>query len=134
MGFAQLLYVSRSRLPAGTSPELLSLLEAAARSNKTLDLTGCLASCGGWFIQILEGPPDSIAVAMKRIESDTRHTDITVRLRRDVGTRSFPNWRMAHIEDGPEMAALGDPMKQPVVVLLSELMRIAESRGLKPAG
>jgi Sensors of blue-light using FAD len=130
MVFAQLLYVSRSLLPPGRSPDLLDILDSAARSNKALDLTGCLASCGHWFIQFLEGPPESIAVAMKRIEADARHTDITVRLRREVGARSFPRWHMAHIEDGPDMAALGDPMKQPVVVLLSELMRLAESRGL----
>lgn len=128
MGFAQLLYVSRSLMPPeGEAARLGTLLDSSRRSNEALGLTGCLASWNGCFIQIIEGPAESIAAAMVRIEADKRHTDITTRMRREIGTRSFPNWLMAHAPAGDAIIAMGDPMKLPAVVLLAELMRIAES-------
>jgi Sensors of blue-light using FAD len=127
VGFAQLLYVSRSRLSIDSeAAELAAILESARRSNESLGVTGCLAAWNGCFVQILEGSPDAIAVALRRIEADTRHSDIAVRLRREIGTRSFGHWRMAHAEADDAVRAMGDPMTLPVVVLLAELMRIAE--------
>jgi hypothetical protein len=132
MSFAQLLYVSRSLLPSdGDGAGLREILVSAKRSNEVLGITGCLASWGPWFVQILEGNAEAIAVAMARVRADTRHTGITVRLQREVGTRSFPSWRMAHVDAGDH--PIGDPMDLPVVILLSELMRLAEGELLSPA-
>lgn len=124
--FAQLLYVSRSMMPPDDEAGLSAILRAAARNNEALDLTGCLVSCGEWFVQILEGSPEGLAKAMERIQSDPNHTDITVRMRREVGTRSFANWRMAYLKATPGSGVLADPMNQPTVVLLAELLRLSE--------
>jgi hypothetical protein len=131
MSFAQLLYVSRSLLPQGdTDSALAAILVSARRSNLALDLTGCLASWDAHFVQILEGSPASIERAMQRIEADPRHTDISIRMRREVGTRSFPNWRMALADKRTAMRPIGNPVDLPVVILLSELMRLAEGEVL----
>jgi hypothetical protein len=134
MGFAQLLYVSRSLLTREReAAELDAILASARRSNENLDLTGCLGFWNGCFVQILEGSPDGLALAMTRIEGDRRHADIVVRMRREIGTRSFPNWRMAHVPANDAVIGMGDPAKLPAVVLLSELMRIADRGGVRNA-
>jgi Sensors of blue-light using FAD len=125
MSFVQMLYVSRSQLSEGREEaEVAAILAAAWQRNQALGLTGCLASWGPWFVQLLEGSAEAIDSAMVRIAADPRHADLTIRLQRDVKTRSFPSWQMAHVATGPR--PIGNPMELPVVILLSELMRLAD--------
>jgi hypothetical protein len=127
MGYAQLLYVSRSLSPPATAlADLARIFETARLRNETSGLTGCLAAWSGCFVQVLEGAPEAVEAAMSRIAADGRHADVTIRMRREIRSRSFPAWRMVRAGADVVASSVGDPMKTPAVVLLSELMRFAE--------
>lgn len=131
----QALYVSKARLPAGGElAELAKIIDVACARNAAADLTGCLGYCDGQFVQLLEGPAEALEAALARIKADTRHTDMVVRLRREVRNRSFPDWRMAHVDlfaAAPEMIGV-DFERTPPAVLISLLLRIAENAGHQP--
>jgi Sensors of blue-light using FAD len=45
----------------------------------------------------LEGPSEAVGAALKTIEHDDRHHDVTVLDRHSVDSRSFPHWSMAFV-------------------------------------
>jgi Sensors of blue-light using FAD len=133
----QILYVSsNAEHPEQRQSQLVSILAQARVRNAKEHLTGCLACWGDWFVQVLEGAPETVDAMMARIARDTRHTDVTVRMRREVRNRSFPDWRMAAVdlESGvfPDAMLLdpkslsGPALVLPTVLLLA-LMQLAES-------
>ena len=75
-------------------PELVELLESIRPKNDDLGLTGMLLYSGGNVIQTLEGPEESVEKVFASIETDPRHTGITVLQREQIETRSFPEWSM----------------------------------------
>jgi hypothetical protein len=126
MAIAQVLYVSRSLVSdSDLSAEMVKILETARRFNARVDATGCLSIREGFFFQVVEGPAKAVDAVMARIAVDRRHADIEVKLRREVASRSFSDWRMAHVhaEDGSGP----DPRSAPAVVLLAELMRLSDA-------
>jgi hypothetical protein len=127
MAFTQILYVSRIGVPAGERETAkTAILDSARRFNAEHGVTGCLALRGDFFVQVVEGPAAAVDEVMARIRTDPRHDDVEVRLSREVGTRTFPHWRMADIEFDQASTAAGDPLALPAVVLLTELIRLSE--------
>lgn len=101
-----LLYISRSRLPGGTSAtEVQAILDTASRRNRERGITGGLIFTGRDFAQVLEGPEDSVAAIMANILIDSRHEDVRIVRREGIDKRSFPNWGMALISHDPATAA-----------------------------
>lgn len=132
VSYLQLLYVSRSRVQPGAEADAIhSICTTARRRNAELDLTGCLAFGSGVFIQVLEGKAAAVEEVLARIVSDPRHEDIRILMKREIGTRSFPRWRMAGISPQDMNMISQDPQTLPAVVLLSQLMLIAE-RSMAP--
>lgn len=75
--------------------QLLDLLKYAREKNKSIDVTGLLLyNSKGTFLQLLEGPEDSIEMVYKSITSDSRHTRINCLTRRRSNERIFPDWTM----------------------------------------
>jgi hypothetical protein len=132
LAILQTLYVSKARLPAGDEfAALADIIDTSLRRNAAAGLTGCLGYCGEHFVQILEGSAEAVEATLARITADPRHVDMTVRLRREVRNRSFPDWRMAQADiaaAAPEMSG-ADLMSTPPALLISLLLRIAESVG-----
>jgi hypothetical protein len=75
-------------------PDVGQILTASQRNNGIDGITGLLHFGGKVFLQILEGPDDSIVATMARICSDTRHEDVTVLSDRVIEDREFPFWSM----------------------------------------
>lgn len=128
MAILQILFVSRSLIPeADIHAAGGSILASVLKLNRERGLTGCLAYSNGFFIQVVEGMPATVDAAMERIAKDTRHTDITVRMRRQLANRSFSQWHMAPVRFVTKALLARDPRMLPPVILLSELMRLADS-------
>lgn len=94
MKITQLIYSSR---PFGYDDLALDgILSIARRNNVRDDITGALICREDIYVQLLEGPPDAIAVTYARISRDDRHTDVKQRWLSDTDQRLFPDWAMRH--------------------------------------
>lgn len=75
--------------------DLKFLMKYAREKNKRLELTGLLLYDKGTFLQILEGPEESIDSMISDISSDSRHENMDIVFRNDkLYEREFANWRM----------------------------------------
>lgn len=94
----QISYISKNSV-LGTSDELKALIEdilkKAQQNNPILNISGALLYSGGYFCQVIEGSKNDIETLFKRIQRDSRHTDVTVLTSDSVAKRSFSNWGMA---------------------------------------
>jgi hypothetical protein len=90
----RLIYTSHRVDPDGDR-DLLSILASARRNNGIDGVTGLLWADKDSYLQVLEGPPESVDLAFKRISSDPRHTGIIVLDERLTTDRVFADWAMA---------------------------------------
>ena len=93
MCIRQIVYVS-SGTREYSSEEVEKIADTGRSNNAQNDLTGVLLYYAGNFMQLLEGPADSVDETYKRIVSDTRHTGILPLQDSMVEERSFPDYRM----------------------------------------
>jgi len=69
--------IYRSRLNSGFSPANLPLLVNKAQArNETLQVTGVLLFDGTHFLQVLEGPLESVNTLYRIICEDPRHDNV----------------------------------------------------------
>lgn len=73
---------------------LAGILSAARRNNPQWGITGALICRHDVYLQLIEGPSDSIAELYARIMIDDRHTDIRLLLEEEMDQRLFPAWSM----------------------------------------
>jgi hypothetical protein len=84
------------------SPEqLIELLASVRASNVRAGLSGMLLYCGRSFLQLLEGDEAALEQTYRRIEADSRHTNLRLLLDETVDERLFPDWSMGfdHVDD-----------------------------------
>ncbi|MDP1737927.1 MAG: BLUF domain-containing protein [Caulobacter sp.] len=67
---------------------------SSAIQNEQLGITGVLFSSNGRFLQVIEGPKDSVRQAFGAISCDPRHSMVTVLQDRDVAIRLFSDWSL----------------------------------------
>ncbi|MBB4153226.1 hypothetical protein GGQ80_001114 [Sphingomonas jinjuensis] len=81
---------------------------AVSRRNNGIDgVSGVLWIDADRYLQILEGPTESVASAFDRIARDPRHADVVVLDDRDGVDRQFGDWSMAGLPgDAPADAAV----------------------------
>lgn len=89
-----LIYVSSS-VELLDDAELLDILKVSRSNNESKDITGMLLYKGGNFMQVLEGPEESVNALVEKIKADPRHKDISIISREQIQTRQFPSWEMA---------------------------------------
>jgi hypothetical protein len=112
----RLVYVS-SATRLLSDAELTDLLRTTRRNNPVHDITGMLLYRSGNFLQVLEGPPDSVEATFARIRRDPRHHNLIVLSREPHARRAFPRWAMGfrHLkaispdEDAQLQLLLDDP-------------------------
>ena len=80
--------------------DLMELLRRARENNTRLIITGMLLHHEGSFIQILEGPENSVQSLFEIISRDERHTNILLLSKRMVEERSFGDWGMGFADTG----------------------------------
>lgn len=88
----QLIYRSE---PFGFDRAILAgILTHARRNNARDDITGALICRQDLYLQLIEGPADSIDALYARILADDRHCDVGLLLADTVSERLFPEWTM----------------------------------------
>jgi hypothetical protein len=94
-GLTQLIYISRSLIPPKAQPEAVrQIVITSIQNNRLVDVTGLLVSAPSSFMQILEGPAQSVRQTYERVSFDKRHTDVEVKLLRTADRRLFRDWNM----------------------------------------
>lgn len=107
MRLARLLYASR--MAKGVNPSgLIHILEASKRNNEKLKVTGVLCYAPAGFLQVLEGPSESVNELYRRIVQDPRNESPTLLSYTEIAKRNFPDWSMAYIRS--------DEVDMPIVV------------------
>lgn len=91
----QILYVSTS-VPATEPVDVARILEQSRHNNAIDGVTGLLWTDGHRFLQVIEGPEESVDLCFARIVNDPRHHDISVLSARDIDTPEFGYWTMEH--------------------------------------
>lgn len=92
--FERILYTSRASEKM-TLRNVYDIIRTAHNRNSDNGLTGGLLFLDGYFVQILEGSPYALEERYRRIISDPRHRQITLRLRETSPELLFPNEWMA---------------------------------------
>lgn len=89
----QLVYVSQA-IRKMSAEDLIAIQNNAKANNVRIDVTGSLFYNGGWFLQVLEGPLDTITRLYDKIETDPRHKHSRVLYNEPAKFRTFTRWSM----------------------------------------
>ena len=100
----QILYISSSTT-RGVAADVDTILRQSRNNNAIEGVTGLLYTDGTRFLQVLEGPEESVASTYARIAADPRHRAIVVLSDRSIEEREFGSWSMAHRVAGEEQRA-----------------------------
>jgi len=100
MSINQMIYISQATRKMSTS-DLHEILKTAQDNNKSIDVTGSLFYNGGWFLQVLEGPAETLKKLYKKIEQDPRHKNSRIIYDEPARFRTFTRWtmNMTNLED-----------------------------------
>lgn len=93
MSINQLIYISQATRKM-SSNDLMEILDLAKKNNATIDVTGSLFYNGGWFLQVLEGAPDTLKALYTKIEKDPRHKNSRIIFNEPASFRTFSRWTM----------------------------------------
>lgn len=93
MSLNQLVYISQSTKKM-SSEGLNEIHKTAKDNNQSIDVTGSLFYNGGWFLQVLEGPPATLSALYKKIEKDPRHKNSRILYNEPATFRTFTRWSM----------------------------------------
>ena len=96
-----LTYTSWAR-PGIRSDEVDAIISSARINNPLDGITGVLIFNGAAFLQILEGGQSAVDDLARRLASDPRHSNMSIRDERLISARTFPDMSMAYLrlEDG----------------------------------
>lgn len=86
-------YVSKATSDVGDDT-LRDILTESRENNAESGVTGVLLYRDGQFVQVLEGPRDSVQSLVATITADPRHDDIRIVLDEPIDERQFGDWTM----------------------------------------
>ena len=96
----RLLYISRAT--SGTTHEQIQDIQRAAlQHNPAAGITGVLVHGGGLFMQVLEGPEQTVLRLYVKILDDRRHTDVRLIHISPAEEQVFKNCSMAVLNGDP---------------------------------
>jgi hypothetical protein len=78
--------------------DLRELVQKSAEHNRAAGITGLLLLSGDRFLQVLEGPADTVNRLFGRIVRDKRHRDVRLLSFEQIGPVYFDDWSM-HLVD-----------------------------------
>jgi hypothetical protein len=129
----QIIYSSVSSTPMQTE-DLQDLLRRAQDNNARQGITGALVYVDGFFLQILEGPMESVSKLMEKIARDLRHETVTVLQAGEVAAAGFSDWTMAYVSATAEQVAEWAGLKAPLALPeLFEQMRHDRQQAMRLA-
>jgi len=107
----RLVYASRSVATPSTThqgldPGIARILAKSRKNNARLDVVGGLLFGDGYFLQCLEGDARIVQNLYSKIETDSRHRDVTVLLQSTIHKRTFDAWSMKYVPGEQRLQAL----------------------------
>ena len=94
MSLFRAIYTSR---PFGFDTGILNgILLDARRANARNGVTGALICRADIYLQLLEGPEETVKNTLERIQRDDRHLEVKVHVAENVSGRMFGEWAMLH--------------------------------------
>ena len=92
----RLIYVSRIGPESRQDLDAVvqEVLQVSRRNNRRAGVTGMLLTCGGHFVQALEGEDAAVQATLARVNADPRHQAVRVLGSDFVGSRLFGRWAM----------------------------------------
>lgn len=100
MSISRLVYVSTAH-PDLMLTDIDAIVDTARARNEAEGITGLLIFNGFNFMQLLEGPPESVERVFASICKDTRHSGVVRILSASAGDRVFGGWTMAYARTAP---------------------------------
>ena len=88
-----ILYVSRANHALDALAQR-QLMQEAQAFNRVNGISGCLLYRENCFMQLLEGPAESLTALLERIRRDPRHRDLRVVAEGTIQRRAFTDWGM----------------------------------------
>ncbi len=93
----RLVYSSRATKEMSFN-RVLTIIAKSRSANKARGVTGMLVYDRGVFLQVLEGPTETVQTLYASIARDPRHQELKVLLQEPTATRLFSGWSMGHSE------------------------------------
>lgn len=115
----QIVYVSTASW-AMSFEDLNAILDASRRNNARRGVTGMLLHLDHGFLQVLEGPKDTVLEVFAAIERDPRHIGLRILMQHDVRQRLFAKWTM-----GFDRPSLTTQQSEPVFQITREAIEHA---------
>ena len=97
-----------------TDSELAEMLKENYLNNRRANINGMLIYTEGSFIQVLEGPEDSVKRTYQEIVQDSRQKNIIKLAEDTINVPNFNNWSMAFIPSDPAKVAALEGYINPV--------------------
>ena len=88
----RVIYVSEKTDFADAS--LAHIIASSTKNNPETGVTGCLLSGSNSFLQLLEGPGQTIDKLYATINADSRHKNVLMLTDEDIDERLFASWSM----------------------------------------
>ena len=88
----RVVYVSEKTDVSATG--LKDIIASSKKNNPEEDVTGCLLSGSNSFLQLLEGPAESINTLYSKISRDNRHKNVVTLCDEKIDERLFLSWSM----------------------------------------
>lgn len=106
----RLVYESTATGTTSSIGNLAVILAESQRNNDRDGLTGALAAHRDRYIQVVEGPAQTLDALLRRLESDPRHRDVILLGREPISVRLFGRWTMASARITPAHGAALDSL------------------------
>jgi len=125
----EIIYASQ-RSPGLTNARIVDdIVLPSSRTNRDLEISGCLWFNDHRFLQVLEGPRDAVEQIYARIEKDTRHHHVNLIGHLAIEERSFNRWGMRALI-GEHNSELDELVKHYLILHGREESRTTNSPGV----
>ena len=88
----RVIYVSEKTDSSNAS--LAQIIASSTKNNPESGVTGCLLSGSNSFLQLLEGPRQTIDRLYVTINADSRHKNVAMLIDEDIVQKLFASWSM----------------------------------------
>ena len=122
MNLTSVTYTSLAQ-PDLQSSALDAIYRTSRDKNAAAQITSLLIYNGTHFLQIVEGAGVRIDNLIERIRCDDRHKGFEIRDKRQVDTRSFPDWSMEMLRVTPGFFQARDAIAETLPTTVPEVIR-----------
>jgi hypothetical protein len=128
----QIVYRSTTTADSGrAADDIPDIVRQAAARNGIEGITGLLYSEDDAFLQVIEGPSDSVSDLIARLYDDDRHCDLSILVDRAIAQREFGDWTMIYRDRRESIDAFDDRLRVLLAGVSDDTVRYF--RALQPA-